>query len=286
MAYQANVVNVMIASPGDVAAERQAIESIIHNWNSVNAEERQTVLMPIKWETHSTPEMGDRAQAIINRQVLDKCDLLVAVFWTRLGSPTGESPSGTVEEIRKHLQAGKPAMIYFSRKPVDPESIDAKQYESLKAFRAECEKRGLIARYENPQEFRDAFSRHLAQIVRDQFAAGVSVDDQAAESPVPAQLTLSDEAKRLLITAANAGGTILRIRTFGETIIQAGNTAMAEDNSPRTAAKWEAAIRQLLNEGLVEARGQKGEVFAVTHAGFALADVLRPLDEPGAPPRA
>jgi hypothetical protein len=49
MAYQANIVNVMIASPGDVAPERQAIETIIHNWNSVNAEDRQTVLMPIKW---------------------------------------------------------------------------------------------------------------------------------------------------------------------------------------------------------------------------------------------
>ena len=30
-----------------------------------------------------------------------------------LGSPTGVSASGTVEEIEEHLRAGKPAMIYF-----------------------------------------------------------------------------------------------------------------------------------------------------------------------------
>jgi hypothetical protein len=119
MPYQATAVNVMIASPGDVGAERQAIQCIIHNWNSMNSEERRTVLMPIMWETHSTPVMGDRAQAIVNRQVLAKCDLLVAVFWTRLGSPTGSSPSGTVEEIQEHLRSGKPAMIYFSKKTGD-----------------------------------------------------------------------------------------------------------------------------------------------------------------------
>ena len=279
MAYQANIVNVMIASPGDVAPERQAIETIIHNWNSVNAEDRQTVLMPIKWETHATPEMGDRAQAIINRQVLDKCDLLVAVFWTRLGSPTGQSPSGTVEEIRKHLAAGKPAMIYFSRKPVDPESIDAKQYEALKAFRVECEKAGLIAKYDSLQEFGDTFSRHLAQIVRDRFAGTPS--GGIANVPEPSsQPKLSDEAKSLLVSAASADGMILRIRYLGGTMVQAGGKAMARENNPREIAKWEAAIQQLLNNDLVEARGQKNEAFAVTHGGYELADVLRAQIQP------
>jgi hypothetical protein len=50
---------------------------------------------------------------VINRQVLADCDLLVAIFWTRIGSPTGSALSGTVEEIEKHLKAEKPAMLYF-----------------------------------------------------------------------------------------------------------------------------------------------------------------------------
>ena len=162
MPYPANVVNIMIASPSDVAKERQLITMIIHDWNSIHAEDRRTVLMPIAWETHSTPEMGDRGQAIINRQVLDKCDLLVAVFWTRLGSPTRDSASGTVEEIRKHLAAHRPAMIYFSGAPVDPESIDPEQYKALKAFRKECENNGLIAKYDSMEDCANQFSRHLA----------------------------------------------------------------------------------------------------------------------------
>lgn len=275
--YQANVVNVMIASPSDVAAERQAIQAIIHGWNSVHAEDRKTVLMPIMWETHSTPEMGDRAQAIINRQVLERCDLLVAVFWTRLGSPTGDSPSGTVEEIRKHLAAGRPALIYFSKQPVDPESIDAKQYDALKAFRAECEKNGLIAKYDSLQEFGNMFSRHLAQIVRDRFPNADVMGNVDAVAPIqPPVPQLSEEAKRLLVAAADGHGDVMCLGTLSGTIIQAGGHSMAKQGDRRDEARWKAAITELVNEGLLEPRGYKGEVFAVTHAGYQLAELLKP----------
>src|SRR2546423_9192055 len=86
MSYQAAVINVMIASPGDVPTERQIIHTCLHDWNALHAEAERMVLLPLSWQTHSTPSMEGRAQAVINRQVLDKGDLLIAVFWTRLGT--------------------------------------------------------------------------------------------------------------------------------------------------------------------------------------------------------
>ena len=86
MSYTARVVKVMIASPSDVAKERQLIRDVIQEWNAIHAEDRRIVLMPVGWETHSAPDMGDRPQAIINKQLLKSCDLLVAVFWTRVFS--------------------------------------------------------------------------------------------------------------------------------------------------------------------------------------------------------
>lgn len=80
MTYQATVINVMIASPGDVATERQNIKDVVHDWNVVHGQDRRLVLMPLGWESHASPRMGGRAQAIINEQVLENCDLLVAVF--------------------------------------------------------------------------------------------------------------------------------------------------------------------------------------------------------------
>ncbi len=84
----------------------------------MHSEDKSVVLMPVGWDTHAAPQMGARPQALINK-VLDGCDLLVAVFWTRIGSPSGKSPSGTVEEIEEHLRVKKPTMIYFPMHPLD-----------------------------------------------------------------------------------------------------------------------------------------------------------------------
>ncbi|WP_271085671.1 hypothetical protein [Brevundimonas sp. NIBR11] len=99
MSFDAKVFKILIASPGDVDEERQAIPEVIARWNNANAEANGVVLLPVKWETHSAPLMGDRAQGVINDQVVNSCDMAIGVFWTRLGSPTGVSESGTAEEI-------------------------------------------------------------------------------------------------------------------------------------------------------------------------------------------
>ena len=80
MSYGANVFNVMIASPGDVASERSIIRDVIYEWNAVHSNLRKIVLLPIGWESHSSPEMGASPQSIINRQILLKCDLLIGVY--------------------------------------------------------------------------------------------------------------------------------------------------------------------------------------------------------------
>ncbi len=66
----------MIASPGDVSSERSIIREVVYEWNVINSDTNNTVLLPVGWETHSSPDMGDRPQAIINKQILNGCDLL------------------------------------------------------------------------------------------------------------------------------------------------------------------------------------------------------------------
>src|SRR5438093_13518879 len=110
MTYRAKVVKVMIASPSDVSGERQVIRNVLQEWNYAHSEDKNIVLMPVGWESHSTPSMGERPQGIINKRVLAGCDLLVAVFWTKLGTPTGNAASGTVEKIEEHLKSKRQAM--------------------------------------------------------------------------------------------------------------------------------------------------------------------------------
>ena len=225
--------------------------------------------------------MGDRPQAVINKQVLKDCDLLVAVFWTRLGSPTGEAASGTVEEIEEHLKAGKPAMIYFSNAPVRPDSIDEAQYRALREFRANCEARGLIETFESPSELQDKFGRQLIQLVLDRWAG--AGNDAAAEerkalwrweagtrSDLP---MLSDPAWALLREAAkDKNGTILRLLTMGGLSVQTNGRNFVEDREPKTEARWESVVRELSENGLIQDRGYKNEVFAVTDKGYAAVE--------------
>lgn len=274
MAQQATMVRVMIASPGDVPQERQIVRAVIHEWNAIHAQDRSTVLLPIGWETHSTPEMNDRPQAIITKQILQDCDLLVAVFWTRLGSPTGVSASGTVEEIDEHLQAGKPAMLYFSSAPVQMRSVDQANYAALMDFREQCLKRGLIQEYESLGEFRELFARQLAQTVIRKFGVRGEAEERGPPTK-PAPLELSSDAQLLLTTAAEASsGVVMMVGTLGGTIIQAGSTSFASEGSPRDDAKWRAAVEELREAALIEDRTGKGELFFVTNRGYDFAQML------------
>src|SRR5437867_2217414 len=204
MSYRARVIKVMIASPSDVSGERHAIRNVIQEWNNTHAEDKNIVLMPVGWESHSAPAMGDRPQAIINKQVLADCDLLIAVFWTKLGTPTGKAVSGTVEEIDEHVKAKKPAMIYFSTIPVLLESVDPDQHKVLREFKEQLRQRGLYEEYESPEAFREKLTRQLAQTVLRHFTSKKNGDGQIAEETIsrPKLPKLSETAKRLLIEAS------------------------------------------------------------------------------------
>lgn len=177
MPFPATVLRILIASPSDTQDERDLLRRVIREWTDDHAEDTGTVLLPVLWETHSLPEMGDRPQAILNRQLAEKCDVLVGAFWTRLGTPTGEEPSGTVEEIRKFMKDGKPVLLYFSDQPAAPSTIDRAQMDALKDFRDECRREGIVFMYTSPDALERLARNHLNRLVRDRF--GVAVPDQA-----------------------------------------------------------------------------------------------------------
>lgn len=282
MVYQATIIPIMIASPGDVTKEREIIREVIHDWNDVNASDTKVLLVAVGWETHSSPELGSRPQELINTRILKDCDLLVGVFWTRLGTPTDKFPSGTVEEIEKHVASGKPAMIYFSSSPVAPESIDTDQYYQVKDTREKWKKQGLIEVYENIAEFRKKFSKQLQlclikneyiqQTISSKTDNNVPGDHSIVSSENDKEL--SDEAKVLLKSAAmRDDGTIVKTTSFNGLTIQAGSKSFGCD-SAREAAKWEDALNELETANLVIARGYKGEIYELTHKGWIVADSL------------
>lgn len=184
MSFPAQVFRILLASPSDVMSEREIAVRTIQEWNDLNAAERQLVLLPLRWETHSAPEYGKRPQEIINRQVVDNCDLVVGIFWTRIGSPTGIAESGTIEEIERVANYGKPVMLYFSQAKQDPDKLDLEQLIKLRDFKKKTFPKALVESYVDAIEFKEKLSKQIEIQLRTILAERAEPDILTnAESP-------------------------------------------------------------------------------------------------------
>ena len=108
---------VLLAAPSDVTEEHELVAGAINDWNVQHGDSAQARVELMNWRTHAHPEAGKRPQALINRQFADRADLVLAIFWRRLRSPTGKAASGTVEEIERARRRGKKVMVYFFSAP-------------------------------------------------------------------------------------------------------------------------------------------------------------------------
>jgi len=101
------------------------------------------------------------------------------------------------------------------------------------------------------------------------------------ESPVPTVQendfpSLTDEAQELLLEAIeDKSGTILHVKFIGGTSIQTNGKNQIPFEEREIVALWESALRSLLQYGLIESVGNKGEIFQVTDLGYKTAKQLK-----------
>jgi len=158
----------MIGCPSDIEEEKKCFHKVIRDWNSANSQDRNIILLAKDWKVDAVPELKSNTepQAIVNDQLLKDADILVAVFWRRLGQKTKSAPSGTAEEIMRHVDAGKPTLVYFLDEPQATTGIDQEQFQQLKQFKENYVRtRGIHGTFKTPAEFRNTLSHDLASTV-------------------------------------------------------------------------------------------------------------------------
>ena len=128
----------VLISPSDVAAKREAIQAVVVHWNGHIGKALQARIELLLWEVHAVPESSGRPQASLNRQIVDTADFAVAVFSTRLGTPTGKDVSGSAEEIERLLDRGARLLTYFSSAPVPQTALKDDQFTRLQQYRKTC----------------------------------------------------------------------------------------------------------------------------------------------------
>jgi hypothetical protein len=144
MASEVRQLNILIASPGDANAARDAVEKALYEWNNHRGDVERITLSPRRWEIASVPILGrGDPQTVINSQLVEDSDIVFAIFYHRLGTATSRAASGTAEEIERSVGASKFVHVYFrSAEPYF--GADPAQLEALAKFRRQIEQRGLV----------------------------------------------------------------------------------------------------------------------------------------------
>lgn len=152
-----------ISCPGDIQDDIKIITEAAADVNKRIGDQCGIHLVTLYWKDDAIPEVGNSAQSVINKQLLEKADGIIALFWTRFGTPTDEYGSGTEEEIEKAISDHKDVKLYCSNKPVTPSQMKDEQYQKVVAFKNKYP--GLFAEYTTEDELRKKLTDALTNLV-------------------------------------------------------------------------------------------------------------------------
>jgi hypothetical protein len=189
------VLRVVIASPSDVAAERDVAVTIIEDLNRSIAADRGVRLEAVRWETDTYPGFHmDGPQGLITPILrIQDSDMLIGIFWRRFGTPAMDAASGTEHEFRLAYEAwkqgGRPhVMIYFNQKSYTPQSKeDTDQWGRVLEFRRTFPREGLWSPYKGISQFEKLLRTHLTNFIRATLPIGASQPAPPARRAVDRQ---------------------------------------------------------------------------------------------------
>jgi hypothetical protein len=193
------IIRIFVASPGDVADERQKLEEIVREINLGVAPFHGVRLELVKWETHTIPSIGLDAQDVINNQIDDDYDIFLGIIWTRLGTDTGRYNSGTAEEYyraKSKWDTGDESveiMMYFKDEPIAPSKIDITQFQKAIDFRQSISDQGVYYRvFSGILDFESLVRLHLTKKVTE-FASPVKGAKKISVSSPPVAAVAEDD---------------------------------------------------------------------------------------------
>jgi small GTP-binding protein len=165
--------SVVLASPGDVQAERDVLPSVIEEVNR-NIADRGLSLALTRWETDTHPGFHAQGpQGLIDPILgITGCDLLIGIFWKRFGTPTTDGKTGTEHEFGLAYEAwqekGSPQIfVYFNQKPYTPKSkAEIEQWGQVIEFKEKFPKEGLWWAYKGKSQFEKLVRNHLMNYIR------------------------------------------------------------------------------------------------------------------------
>jgi hypothetical protein len=130
---------------------RKVVFDVLHELNRI-FEIQRIAIRGLGWEEYVTPGIATESQALINEQLLAEYDILIALFGTKLGTPTANSASGTVEEIEHAIANSRSSLgksrvqVYFRDRIESVSNISVDEFKKVADFRESLKSRGILYR--------------------------------------------------------------------------------------------------------------------------------------------
>ena len=255
----------MIVSPSDISEEREIAKSVLYRWNELNSRFHNIVFSVLGYDINAHADSGVHPQESLNHQLLEQADLIIAIFWTKLGTPTTEYSSGSVEEITKHIQQGKKALIYFSSKQVSPSGFNSEQYKKLQDYKKSIQGCTFYKEFSSEDELEKMLWAEIQLIANELEAEEIIIQNQPAQTKVQFSemeievLKIMKERNTLqllpMIGGTNVGGYLIK--------------------DQRQLAEIQEAIDSLEDRGFIKATSYKRNLFDLTASGYRICDQIK-----------
>jgi hypothetical protein len=165
----------IIVSPSDVTAYREVVERVVAELNRSEFDRRGVIVFPWRWEVDAVPQLSSSGpQTILDEQMhLEDSHLVVAIFWTRIGTVGPDGKTGTEHEIERALaswrRTGRPNVaVYFCMQPTFYNTEDdITQALGVLRFKSSIRLRQLFFEVTDQEDFENNFRRHLLSQVSD-----------------------------------------------------------------------------------------------------------------------
>jgi uncharacterized protein len=200
MTRQLKTIQIFVASPGDVAKEKEKLAEIVERLDR-NLGPPLGLRLELKEWRQVAPGMGRPEDAILDQLPVEGWDLFIGILWLRFGTPSGTTragenfDSGTEEEFRlayRSWQRTQRPRIWFyrcMRAPKDA-TVDADQLGKVQAFfngfHAAGRTPGLVQEFRKTDDFAERVERDLSALLLNGHDSSAAADPPPVDRRPPA----------------------------------------------------------------------------------------------------